>query len=386
MDQNPKMTHAGASDKLASCIPAPVLGMHVKLSSAVAMTSESSSPLPANDAPHRPATAMAGETLFFTSKALPADSAFETYRQLCPPFSKLIREPGDFFAQVTAVRLGDLVLFDRELNGISNLRDEAACQDGVTHFFLHLVVAGRMETWDGRRSFSALPGDMVLVDTLKPSLLTAVGLRVLTVCVPRPILASAAGAPERLHCHVVGAPTTLFLADVLQSLIWHAGRIPARMLPGLRRAFAEALYATLVDVRSATADSYCEDLVLREAAMQFIDDHLSDRSLDAAAISASVGRSRSALYRIFQPYGGVAEYVMIRRVAAVRDAMDTGSTAPLAVLASQFGFTDESHLNRRFSRIYGLPVGAYRQAISGDAPDSVAALARRVWEWMKTRS
>ncbi|MET4683323.1 hypothetical protein [Brevundimonas faecalis] len=37
-------------------------------------------------------------------------------------------------------------------------------------------------------------------------------------------------------------------------------------------------------------------------------------------------------------------------------------------------------------RYYGLPAGDYRQAISGDAPDSVAALARRVWEWMKTRA
>lgn len=350
------------------------------------MSSRSSSPLPVREIAPRAANATAGESLFFTSEGLPPETAFETYRRFCPPFSELIREPGEFFARVTAVRLGDLVLFDRELNGISNLRDEQACQDGVNHFFLHLVVSGRMETADGRRSFSALPGDMVLVDTLKPSSLTAVNLRVLTVCIPRPILAAAAGAPDRLHCSVVGAPATLFLTDVLQSLVRHAGQVPARMLPGLRRAFSEALYATLIDVRGSAAESYCEDLTLREASMQFIDEHLPDRSLDAAAIAAGVGRSRSSLYRIFQPYGGVAEYMMIRRVAAVRDAMDTGSTASLAVLAAQFGFTDESHLNRRFSRIYGLPVGAYRQAISGDGPDSIATLARRVWEWMKTRA
>ncbi len=73
---------------------------------------------------------------------------------------------------------------------------------------------------------------------------------------------------------------------------------------------------------------------------------------------------------------------MTRRVAAVRDALECGAAGPLSDLAARFGFTDESHLNRRFSRVYGQTVGAYRRAVALEAPDSDSGRARRFAAWM----
>jgi AraC-like DNA-binding protein len=151
----------------------------------------------------------------------------------------------------------------------------------------------------------------------------------------------------------------------------------------LRRAFGEALSAALsTSAQGAVVEARRLDLAQRDAAVRFIESHISDRALDAAVIAEGLGLSRSALYRLFQPHGGVAAYVMARRVAAVRDALENGSPGPLSDLAARFGFTDESHLNRRFSRVYGQPVGSYRRAVAMEASDSDGGRARRFAAWM----
>jgi len=73
---------------------------------------------------------------------------------------------------------------------------------------------------------------------------------------------------------------------------------------------------------------------------------------------------------------------MAIRLAAVRDALEEGSTEPLAILAERFGFADESHMNRRFNRAFGRPAGGFRREIATVGPDSVAASVRRWGGWM----
>ena len=323
------------------------------------------------------------ETLEFTSEGLAPDAAFEAYKRLYARGSDVLPGPGLFHARLRAVRLGSLILYDRELNGVSHARSERVAADGFNHFAVHLVLAGRLEGSLESGFEEARSGDLVLVDTQKPSHTTAHNLHVLTASVSRAVVSAAAGVAGRLHGHIVAAPNTLVLGDVMQSLVRHGGRAAADVVPGLRRAFGEALSAAL-STASQGAGNEARRLALaqRDAAIRFIEAHLNDRDLDASVIAQGLGLSRSALYRLFQPYGGVAGYIMTRRVAAVRDALETGSVLRLSELASAFGFTDESHLNRRFNRVYGQPVGSYRRAVASEPVDSDNARARRFAGWM----
>lgn len=321
--------------------------------------------------------------LEFTSEGLAPEAAFEAYQRLYARGSDVSRGPGFFHAHLRAVRLGSLILYDRRLNGVTHARGERVADDGFNHFAVHLVLAGRLEGSPESGFDEAGPGDLVLVDTLKPSRTTAHDLHVLTASVSRGVIAAAAGPTARLHGHVAPAPSTLVLGDVMQSLVRHGAHATEDVAPGLRRAFGEALSAALsTSAPGALVEARRLDLAQRDAATRFIESHISDRGLDASVIAEGLGLSRSALYRLFQPYGGVSVYVMARRIAAVRDALETGSTEPLSDLASRFGFTDESHLNRRFSRVYGQPVGSYRRAMAMETPDSDSGRARRFAVWM----
>src|SRR5690606_35030179 len=133
---------------------------------------------------------------------------------------------------------------------------------------------------------------------------------------------------------------------------------------------------------SVTAAARSMDFARRKAAVRYILSHLEDRHVDAESIARGTGQSRSALYRQSEQYGGVAHYIMKRRLAAVRDALENGSSETLAVLAERHGFADESHMNRRFNRAYGQPAGAFRRAVSREGGQTLNAKVRR-WEgWL----
>lgn len=84
-------------------------------------------------------------------------------------------------------------------------------------------------------------------------------------------------------------------------------------------------------------------------------------SLDDLAQEA--GLSKYHVLRMFKAATGLAPhaYLMQRRVEIARGALDAGATP--ADAAAVAGFTDQSHLTRRFKPIYGITPGAYRRQI-----------------------
>lgn len=317
----------------------------------------------------------------FDSAAFPPGEAFDAYRRLYALGSDVSRGPGPFLARVSGVRLDGLLLFDRRLDGVVHARD-GAMRDGFDHFALHLVLDGELAGGRDSRFERAGPGDLVLADTRRASRTEARGLHVLTASVPRAAVAAACGKPDALHGRIVGPPRTFVLRDLMQSVLRHAGDFGDDALPSLRRAFQELLNATLAELSTASAVLLRVDQARRAAAESYIVAHLGDRHLDAAAVAAGIGASRSSLYRLFADEGGVAHFIMSRRLAAVRDALDRGASEPLSALALAHGFTDESHLNRRFKQAYGQSAGAFRRAAAELGEDGVAAAARRWAGWM----
>lgn len=86
------------------------------------------------------------------------------------------------------------------------------------------------------------------------------------------------------------------------------------------------------------------------------------------ALAAELGTGPFALLRAFKKRYGMPPHTWLTdaRVRAARRMLDAG-TAP-AHAAVAVGFTDQPHLNRHFTRIVGVPPGAYqreRSAVHG---------------------
>ncbi|MFG2992907.1 AraC family transcriptional regulator [Streptomyces sp. NPDC048257] len=138
------------------------------------------------------------------------------------------------------------------------------------------------------------------------------------------------------------AADTLLRSVVARMLTRHAGPLPARTVPGAGGADAAAARAVLQE-RMADPPSLEQ-------------------------LAAQLGTSPFALLRSFRERYGMPPHTWLTdaRVRRARRLLDAGTAPAEAALA--VGFTDQPHLNRHFTRIVGVPPGAYRRERAGRAP------------------
>ena len=104
------------------------------------------------------------------------------------------------------------------------------------------------------------------------------------------------------------------------------------------------------------------------------DERDDDDAHSLAAIAAIAGVHPAHLCRAFLAHVGCTVGDYARRVRADRAfAMIVNSARPLAAIAAEAGYTDQSHLTRALRRGYGLPPATLRRACRGanrvqDAP------------------
>ncbi|WP_407549537.1 AraC family transcriptional regulator [Streptomyces sp. Pv4-95] len=95
---------------------------------------------------------------------------------------------------------------------------------------------------------------------------------------------------------------------------------------------------------------------------------LEERMADPPSLeklAAELGTSPFALLRAFKHVHGMPPHTWLTdaRVRRARRLLEAGSAPAEAALA--VGFTDQPHLNRHFTRIVGVPPGAYRRERAG---------------------
>ncbi|MFG2621579.1 AraC family transcriptional regulator [Streptomyces sp. NPDC048507] len=131
------------------------------------------------------------------------------------------------------------------------------------------------------------------------------------------------------------AADTLLRGVVARMLARHAGPLPARTVRRAGAADAER------------ARSVLEERMARPPSLE--------------QLAAEVGTSPFALLRAFRDRYGMPPHTWLTdaRVRRARLLLEAG-TAP-AEAAVTVGFTDQPHLNRHFTRIVGVPPGAYRR-------------------------
>jgi AraC-like DNA-binding protein len=92
--------------------------------------------------------------------------------------------------------------------------------------------------------------------------------------------------------------------------------------------------------------------------------HLDASFAEPVQVGSMAGRMAVApatLIRSFRQYYGLSPYayVVSRRVDLARHLLDAGVSP--AEVAGRAGFYDQPHLNRHFTRLVGVPPGAYRR-------------------------
>lgn len=98
----------------------------------------------------------------------------------------------------------------------------------------------------------------------------------------------------------------------------------------------------------------------RASAMErYIDDHLDDPNLGPAHLANAFGMSRAGVFRVFEPYGGVATAIAHRRMVRAYQALTQAlpKRGIVRLVAESCGYPDPAHFCRVFRRHLDISPG-----------------------------
>jgi AraC-like DNA-binding protein len=312
----------------------------------------------------------------FDSSGLDSGEAFEGWKQAISPVFDLapVDPQASFSAAYDTYHLGDILVglgrFDPTIFERSRKKAHA---DGVDHVLLQVYARGGYTGWLDGREITVGRGDLVTLDLARETRTRSAASTNVTVMIPRSLIKARTIPHGHVSIDGVDAAGSLMVEHLLSLQRW---------LPTLSRAAGPSVAeATLALCNSALAASALADgeagLTSRDALFQrarrFIDARLQSGELDAGALAAALAVSRSSLYRLFEPYRGVANFVLDRRLSHVRKALcDPNDTRRIGAIAASCGFVDPSHFSRIFKRRFGItPIEMRRLgAANPSMPDS----------------
>jgi len=265
----------------------------------------------------------------------------------------------DFRGRSHVQHLGNAILCRAGASGLHFTRDRAlVARMGVDHILAHVRLSGRSRVEAGGAAQDCGPGDICLLDLSRPLAAQSTDYQALTVVLPRGLFGADQGMLDALHGQVIrgASPFGRMLNDHLRALDAHAPGFSEPEAGAAARATAVLLGAAVSRLPEAERTAQGPDgTPLLLALRRFIEAELASPDLNAETLGRHFGISRSALYRLFAPLGGVAGYIRQRRLAcAYRDlATGDGRGTRISEVAYRWGFESPAHFAQAFRSAYG---------------------------------
>jgi AraC-like DNA-binding protein len=316
----------------------------------------------------------------FTTQGLPVAQRFEAYRADAIRFAELIQREAwaDSSASYTAWSLGSIVMKRTSSPPLDQRRTPAMVRrDGLDHWLLNIPVRSAQRV--------VIDGTTQHVSAARPILMSC----------DQPFAVERPGAEEdwlvafvtRDALPGLGLPGGV---DGVQALTTPMGQLlvaflrdMAACLPNMTLADVPHLTdATLTLLRGTLAPGADNlkaarphaEAVLRKRVCAIIRARLGSAILTPERLCRDAGLSRSALYRLFEPLGGVAKAIKAERLAEARRRLeDSGERRSIQQIADSVGYCDASVFSRAFRRRYGATASEVREAATFGIPLAMTA-------------
>jgi AraC-like DNA-binding protein len=302
----------------------------------------------------------------FSTKELPANLQFEAWREQPYAFEVSPAEgewPKSFAAEVDAYVFGSALML-RARQGAQQyaISPDRARKKGRNIFLFTCYERGEYRGCAGADEIKGGAGDIQVLD-LSQTMNTIETSSIMTgIAISHDALREKLGTLDKLHGLDMRQTAGAFLSDYFQLLV--------RRLPTMSEQEAAATAEATIDVIAACVRPTRERMlpvaaqvqsVLVARAEKVVERYLQEPQLSPDFLCEQLGVSRRTLYRAFEERGGVHDYILGRRLAAVAARMVApGETRSISELAELYGFTTSETFWRAFKRRYGLTPGEYR--------------------------
>jgi AraC-like DNA-binding protein len=301
--------------------------------------------------------------------------------------------PAAFRCDVAAWHLGTLMIGRFAATALNFERDAMiAATSGMDHLLVQLYIAGDFTGFADDRPMRVGPDDICLFDMAGTLRTEASDFSNISMMVPRAYFAAAfrdVGALNGLVLRADAAQASL-VADYLRALVMRLPQLGATEAEAAARAVI-TLLVTILQLQAPGTESVAHDRPpsLLLGITRHIGERLADPGLTTADLARHFNVSRATLYRLFEPLGGVSDYIRRRRLTgAAIELTGTAGSGKLADLAFRWGFDSEGSFSRAFKRRFGLTPASARMLSTRDrlATDVAGAIRpeERFSRWLRT--
>jgi AraC-like DNA-binding protein len=324
----------------------------------------------------------------FSTKELPANLQFEAWREQPYAFEVSPAEdewPMSFAAEVDVYVFGSSLML-RAKQGAQRyaISPERARKGGRDLFLFTCYESGTYRGFAGGDEIKGGAGDIQVLD-LSQTMHSIETSSIMTgIAFSHDALREKLGTLDKLHGLDLRQTTGAFLSDYLQLLL--------RRLPTMSEREASAMADATINVIAACVRPTQERIlpvaaqvqsVLIVRAEKLVERYIQEPQLSPAFLCKQLGVSRRTLYRAFEERGGVHDYILERRLAAVAAKVTApGETRSISELAELHGFSGRETFWRAFKRRYGLTPGEFRaRGLLHHAEPSSSAIVALFEQW-----
>lgn len=321
-----------------------------------------------------------------------ADAA-ERYREACAQLFEitLLGPDAAFHNRMDGYNLGGVVLarckgvpqrFDRRYAHI--IADSA---DSVLAV-LALSPGDWRGVYDGRAADSGM-GSIRLVDMSRPFDMTTAAYETLNLALPRALLDEQVDQID-FHGRVVSedTPSGRMLGAHMRAL-WDSLETITTAEAALAAKAAATLFSAAILAHGEVGgggDVRPVEKMLLASARDFVISRLADPELTPETVRQHLGVSRSLLYKVFEPAGGVSAFIQARRLDQAFDEIirDQSDRKTLAEIGYGLGFRSDAHFSRVFRARFGVTPGRLRRLGGAARQEGLSALERPddVFVWL----
>jgi AraC-like DNA-binding protein len=325
---------------------------------------------------------------------LPTGERLDMWRDALEPVFEITPDPklpaAGFIGSIAMAHLGDALISTVASTAQIFERSRAHAQrTGLDHFMVQTFLRGGHNGVCGENEVRRGQGDVWILDLGQETRTHAKSFTNVTLIIPRdrvlPLLkggevhgttlrsgsASARVIGSHMECLLAAAP------DMNLTEAAAAVDAAALMIAGAWSRIRESRAEVTAAVR-ATA---------RRTVRDYIDQHLTDETLAPEVLVRLFRMSRATLYRLFEDEGGVAAYILGRRLDRCRAILgaSTGNERTIGELAFSHGFASEAHFSRAFRRRFGIaPRDARGIGVDLRPRTTPQAEARAISDWIAT--
>lgn len=224
---------------------------------------------------------------------------------------------------------------------------------------------------DGR-PVALAAGEAAVADFGRPSALDHSDHELVTIGLDRRLVMQRLPWLEQLNGAVIPALEARPLFDHVEQLLGRVRALPGRDAALEAHKLTELLAAVLPAPGEAPVSQrrLADDLQSFERAAAFIAANLASHRLDPSAVWKAANVSRSRLYRLFAPMGGVSKYVIQQRLLRAYEALSRPDDhRTIGKIAHDCGFANVAHFARAFRDAFGVTAKQLRRSVAQRAPD-----------------